>query len=330
MELACYKLNFTAPLHVAEEGLGLEEASKIVHSDTLMGAIINAWTLLYPEENAEELITSAPFTVSSAFPYIEDLFFFPKPMLRINSPQGAKGEDPSFGKRLKKIKFLSTPLFEKVIKGEEIDPSQLEIVEGFAHTSPFEPPCQNIEIPRVSLDRIASTSAFFYFHQIYFHPAGGLWFLAKFNKEGETASKLEGVLEFLGDHGLGADRSVGKGFFQIRRSHINIDHPESAGQVLLSLCHPTKKDFAQVKDHPLTRYTLVERRGWVTSPHGGQGFRQKLVRMFGEGSVFPCKVDGQVTRVLTAQPSQGLHHHVYRWGRAFTLPCILEDDHGQG
>lgn len=328
MDFVCYKLNFTAPLHVAEEGLGLEEASEVLHSDTLMGAIINAWSLLYPGEDLEGFITSAPFTVSSAFPYIGDLLFFPRPMLRIGSPQSAKEEDPSIGKKLKKIRFMSKPLFEKVIKGEGIDPSRLEIIEGFAHTAPFEPPCKSTEIPRVSLDRISSASAFFYFRQIYFHPEGGLWFMAKFNGEAETESKLEGALEFLGDHGLGADRSVGKGFFRATRSNTEINPPEGSGQVLLSLCHPTEEDFAQIRNHPLTKYTLVERRGWVTSPHGGRGLRQKPVRMFGEGSVFACKVVGRITRVLTARPNQGLHHNVYRWGRAFTLPCMLEDDHG--
>ena len=41
------KLNFTSPLHIGEIGIGLEESSLILHSDTIFNAICNALAKLY-------------------------------------------------------------------------------------------------------------------------------------------------------------------------------------------------------------------------------------------------------------------------------------------
>jgi len=131
--------------------------------------------------------------------------------------------------------------------------------------------------------------------------------------------KFEASLSLLGDQGIGADRSAGKGFFSPKKSVITISTPKNPDHFLtLSLVHPSQDEFNLAK-----RYQIVERRGWVTSPHGGRSLRQKSVRMLLEGSVFKGEVQGDVPKVLDPLEEMGLRHPVYRWGKAFPLPCKL-------
>ena len=65
------KLEPESPFHIGKAGVGLEETSVIVHSDTIFSALCNMYTLLYGRDELEAMLTEfeeqPPFLVSSAF-----------------------------------------------------------------------------------------------------------------------------------------------------------------------------------------------------------------------------------------------------------------------
>ena len=85
-EIKIVKLNFTSPLHIGEVGIGLEESSLVLHSDTIFNAICNALAKLYGRDWVTDFLRNfeakPPFRISSGFPFADETLYFPKPMSR--------------------------------------------------------------------------------------------------------------------------------------------------------------------------------------------------------------------------------------------------------
>ena len=80
------KLDIHSPVHIGKEGLGMEDSSVMLHSDTLYSAIYSAWKELFPIEG--ELL----LRISSAYPYVKNTYFFPKPGLPAPGFEDAENE----------------------------------------------------------------------------------------------------------------------------------------------------------------------------------------------------------------------------------------------
>ena len=84
MQLTIIKLFFNSMVHFGTASYGIEDSSTILHSDTLFGALANAWFRLYAKDEVMEFLKiykeKLPLKFSSAFPFIEhDNYFFPLP-----------------------------------------------------------------------------------------------------------------------------------------------------------------------------------------------------------------------------------------------------------
>jgi len=324
-----YRLSFNSPVHFGVEGIGQERIDDRIRSDTLWGAIIQKWLLLYPDE-PEKLCLDTPFTVSSCFPLINSVSFFPLPLGAIDhliSEAGQKEKSDVTVKDLKKIRFVGEPLFREIIQGvkltfEKLDPG---FVFPFLYVSEekleeAEPAYTVMQRPRLRTDQLAGgggEGAFFYCSDQYFYGNCGLFFLATF-RDDESKNRFDAALRLLGDSGLGADRSVGRGIFCF--SAIECHFPEIPvpdGYLLLSLYHPTKDEIEQgLLETPGTGYSLIRRSGHAAS-HAASGFRRYDLWMLEEGSVLKIKPTGDVVCVL--EKSELVPHNVYRYGRAFAL-----------
>ncbi|NER01048.1 MAG: type III-A CRISPR-associated RAMP protein Csm4, partial [Cyanothece sp. SIO2G6] len=159
----------------------------------------------------------------------------------------------------------------------------------------------------------------------------GLYFLIQFPKANENLeSQLKGVLQFLGEEGIGGERSSGAGRFclewdelpppwqkviEFSKTQANYQHG------LLSLFWEKDLSSAWITDSD--RYALQERGGWIVSPFSGRQQRRKALQMFTEGSVFSTLPQGNLADV-TPYDHQGkpkfTQHSVYRNGFALSLP----------
>ena len=95
----CYRLSFTAPIHIDSRGDAFHERTEsFIHSDTLSAALLSAWALLDPN-NAEQRAITPPFRISSAFPFYQDHYFLPRAMntLAIKLPEGRLKEAKELG-----------------------------------------------------------------------------------------------------------------------------------------------------------------------------------------------------------------------------------------
>jgi len=324
-----YHLLFTTPVHFGLEAIGQERIDHLVRSDTLWGAIIQQWMLLY-NDDPEELCLNTPFAVSSCFPLINGVAFYPLPFGSLDQliSRAGQAEKPNISvKDLKKIRFAAEPLFQKVINGEALRFDHLKSNAVF----PFGEGQQGtirekrrvyeiMQRPRLRIDPLSGGStegAFFYCSDQYFSHGNGLFFLATF-RNNETKKCFDAALRLLGDTGLGADRSIGRGLFSFETKKCEIsDNPSSDHYLLLSLYHPTNKEVMQgILDMPGTAYSLTKRSGHAASLPVSN-FRRYDIWMLEEGSVFRIKPTGDTVCVL--EKSEQISHNVYRCGQAFCI-----------
>ncbi|MBL6986899.1 MAG: type III-A CRISPR-associated RAMP protein Csm4 [Methylobacter sp.] len=309
----CYRLCFTAPIHIDSRGDAFHERSEnFIHSDTLSAALLSAWALLEPE-NIEQRAKEPPFTISSAFPFYEDRYFLPRALTAqaVKLPVTRLKEAKVF----KKVQWLETDLWQRSFHSDWT--KNIDIKQGclaFAQPAPkIKKLWAEEERPRLAIDRITGSSIdgqLFHLSRIWFAKEGGLYFLAKFNDDTDRLG-FEAALSLLGDSGIGSDRSNGNGFFNWQKGELpslSLAGPNDTA-VALSLVSPAQDDCGQnwLKD---SAYKLVSRGGWI----GQSGIRKLRLRMFAEGSVFNQPLHG---RVVDITPEQNSPNPVYRDGRGF-------------
>lgn len=331
-----YKLLFASPVHFGMEGIGQERIEERIRSDSLWGAVIQKWLLLYDDE-PDALCQAPPFHISSTFPIIGENMFFPLPLGSLDHLIGeaAESDNPKvLVKDLKKIRFLAEPLFNKVVSGGRL--AFGDIISGQVFPSPPGNRCETeqeektaasvIQRPRLEVDRLHGGGVegqFFYCSDQFFREDGGLFFLAVFDNK-DTQEKFEAALRLLGDSGLGADRSVGRGLFAfIRQDYVVQKTRNKDAFVLLSLFHPRRDEVENgICDAGNTAYSLVKRYGHAAS-HATTSFRRHDLWMLEEGSILGMKPEGDIPVVLESSTELGIPHNVYRNGRAFYLPLTL-------
>lgn len=115
-----------SPVHFGELGIGMEETSERVRSDTLFSGLMNAYARLYGSQAIEALLKrfgdeeKAPFCLSSTFLWLEagsdtnqssPIYYLPKPLVfPRNYPIG---NDFQFAKSYRKLTYLPLPLWRR-------------------------------------------------------------------------------------------------------------------------------------------------------------------------------------------------------------------------
>jgi CRISPR-associated protein Csm4 len=326
-----YKLKFFSALHVDSKGSSEPEvADEFIRSDTLSAAMALAWSGLFPEDGSPDFFLEPPFQISSAFPYIGNVLLFPIPIWRVwkQAPIGKR-------KAIKEIRWISRDLFEKVLAGNELDyntgmqlPGGVALSEKEMNANPNLKKYQGwakSERQRVAVDRLGipndGAGGLFFFALQFFAPDSGLYLIA--NMDASKLNRFRASLSFLGDTGIGADRSSGLGHFSIRdESDLQMTLPsKSDGSVTLSLFNPGSDDNLKslIKS---ALYGLTTRSGWIVNSTLGR----PPIRVFTEGSYFSGKPKGRVVEMLPTNIRKKnklpLDHSAPRDFRTLFFPCI--------
>ena len=182
------------------------------------------------------------------------------------------------------------------------------------------------------IDRLAGATGegqLFYQNEINFAPHAILWALLR--AESATVEELiKPALRYLADTGLGANRTVGKGHFEITVEPApEIPTAKQAnGVMMLSRYFPTQDEVSAVCQYPLAyRLTTLRAKREQKFPRLIEGMAarpiyKQPIRVFEPGSVFslqhqPREVYGQVVQVVSAEDGGP----VYQSGAA--LPVFL-------
>ncbi len=335
-KLIAYRLTFTSPLHIDQRGTGkFETVDSYIQSDLLSAAILSAWAEMEPHHK-EERFENPPFRLSSAFPYFGDLYFLPRPMG--SRSLSLSKEQLSENKKLKKTQWLEKTLWEKVATHAEnltktdelifltnglavaktklqqtlehlhqIDNNYREMIEGLVLWK------QEI-LTRLAMNRFTGSSAegqLYDFARIWFAQQAGLYFLARFDNPQLHQSHFEAALSWLGDTGIGSDRSSGNGLFKWEKKDYHFDSQlDLKKAIALSVVIPDP--IVDIQEGWLTEatYDFMRRRGWVA----GTTWRKDGIRMFKEGSEFNRPLQGRVVKLGT-HPQY--FYPIYRDGRGF-------------
>lgn len=291
------RFHFRAPLHIGTVRLEYGSSAKMLHSDTLYAAIMATWHTLGVEEyipkNLNQSGQDLGFSLSSLFPFFQasakatPQYFFPKPLGLV------RPKSYSDHKKVKKINYLDLPSFKAILQGQ-FSP-EAEHIKGQYYLRDtevaFDEKFMVSEVfARNAVARYGAedpNTKIYYIDRLFFKGNSGMFCLAQFaNKAIEQ--KVMGALRYLQDEGLGTDRYVGNGFFELACDAdfdaLN-DLEESKYSLNLSLFCPTSKDSLTKMLDKKAHYDLVKRGGWVTTkPY--LSFRKKSIYMFREGSIF--------------------------------------------
>lgn len=368
MDAMMYHLEARAPFHFGLRGVGIEATAAYGPSDTLFSALCHVVRQQFGMATLQEFLRGysspdPPLLLSSAFPYVlargeeevegwkqpaalapgQAVRFFPRPL----EPPPGVPDDPKERKTVKKIAWVSEGIFRAWVGGESLEPHyrQDHLVQGERVWLTAEELTQVAgwrdeetdairlwavgDVPRVTVDRRASTSAVYQAGRVWFPPGGGLWLLMRWREDWQQRGEL--ALRVLGDAGLGGERSAGHGLFCPHGPHPMSGLPDpTPGErfVTLSLYYPSEVELADVLKGDGISYRFQMRRGWMASPDDGrdasgnpvrgQALRRKAVRMFAEGSILRWP-DGNTVRGKLADvtPDAFQTHRVYRYGLAW-------------
>jgi len=325
MTFDVFKLYFRTPLHLSRGKQNTyADSNPTLHSDTLKSAIFATAVELYGAEIANEEFFKQ-FWLSSAFPFVGNEFYFPKPL----------GFSPKVSavqrKEVKKSQYLPLALFERVLRNDpSIAAADLLNKEGKANNPTI---FKRFLTQRVQINEQESTP--FYIDKLYPQEGDqGLYFIVQHNGVGETLlQKLVGILNLLGDNGLGLQRKLGNGQFRCERSTLTLDSPSQANASLsLSLYLPTEVEF-DTFNWMASCCDFTQRGGWISSPQDEErlSIRKRSRYFFTEGSVF-VRTDGQTTSSLghyadfSPELPRGIEpiaHPVWRDGRAALIPICI-------
>src|SRR5699024_4551015 len=118
---------------------------------------------------------------------------------------------------------------------------------------------------RIVSDRVTSQTTPFHFSSTQFGKHIYLYFLAEV--EAEHEARFKATLRMLGDEGIGADRTIGMGLFELegQAEPIKLDTTAAVGWVNVGIYNPADDEVEAVKNRK-SRYSLFNRYGW-TSGH---------------------------------------------------------------
>jgi CRISPR-associated protein Csm4 len=186
------RLNFgRSPVHFGETGIGLENTTERVRSDTLFSAWMSAYARIFGSDGVEGLLAQftanpehPPFRVSSTFVYRRakdsDGFIDYLPKL-LDRPLGYPSDDLMFAKTYKKLHHLPLSVWQRWYQGSGFSPQDKTDLETYT-THPddsstalaragcfaYEDAFKSYTLPKVAVDRTHHATNFFHTGLIQF------------------------------------------------------------------------------------------------------------------------------------------------------------------
>ncbi len=352
------KVSPKTPFHLGEM-MEMERSDDIVHSDTLFSALCYISDRYFGKSNYKTFITpflerKPPFLISSAFPYFDltinenqkkidnTILFFPKPLIFKSFIE----KYPKNIKQFKNIRFISKDLFKAYLTNNNaflenqfqdsrgnvkldnfIQENQIWMSENERKLIPEINTLWRIQqAPRITIDRITNRTTIYHYSRVHFHKNAGLFILFSFPNSSNSEKLLKDLvtkLRYLGDTGIGGERSLGNGQFELGLNKenypfiIDLNEPKEAsnGHITLSLYLPTTSEIENNLLDENSYYQLINRKGWISD----FTYHRKSINMIVEGSVLQInrqKIFGKIEDVTPEilkekDPNYKIHRYGY-------------------
>ena len=317
------KLTNMSPLHVGTGRDSYDTASPVLSSDVLSSALASVRALKGKDKDLDVFLKS--FTLSSAFPYDDENYFLPRPDGRLNI-RVRNLQENEYRKSLKKVRFISEPIWLRLAKGEMIEIDEGQIHAEFLIAKPIQDynvPMKRIANQRVGVPRTGDKDAIpFMFEWTFFNHGkneSGLYCLLEC--EDSVKDEVVSLFETLGTLGIGSDKTVGGGHFDIEVDEMEIPSLDGNAVVLLSTYIPKEEEIGLLNLCE-SNYSIIKRGGFIagSSNESIRHLRRKTIYMFNTGSVFMTDKALQGTIVdLSPEWSSDEIHPVFRSGRPLCI-----------
>ena len=314
------KLKDISPLHIGTGKENYDFAASKLHSDTISAALAATRATQGNRDDIDKFLDS--FTISSAFPYIGNQYFLPRPIGNLNI-EITDCENHEVRKQLKGIEYIEHGLWSELINGRKISINRNLISNKFIANDNYLPtPYKSIVTQRVAVPRNADDAEPFFFNWDFYNQDAGLYFIT--DASGNTLEEIISLFTLLGENGIGTDKNIGGGKFNIEVDSITLPDVSSPNaQMLLSLYIPTEDELDSIELHS-SKYELLLRSGYIS---GSEQFdfwhlRKRSIYMFNVGSVIMTNINlmGKIVDLQPTNYNDERMHPVYRSGKPFTLP----------
>lgn len=334
-----YRITFETQLHLGrtagpaqESTLGLENTETYIPADTLFSAICQTWATFYRTESLTGFLsgydedgTDLPFTLTSAFPFAQDVYLFPKPL----TFRGGEETSDKAQKEIKRVQFVSRNIFHDIISGNRPQFNDNDLINGEKVWVTPEEKTQLKALnedstvwttqtrPRVTIGSQNAGSEIWHVETVQFNTDCGLWFAAQFDTC-KTQQKIETLLRVLGDTGIGGERNAGYGMFKFSTENtIDLPTAETSNSfvTLSPVCPKSPQQLSELLKGEIA-YAVSPITGWVSTT--GTATQRKQVNMFTEGSVLNAGEEQPIGRLVDLSPN-GYAHPVYRYGYAWQV-----------
>ena len=315
------KLKNITPLHIGKGKNFYDSMFADVLSDSLTAALAAVRAnCMGKTDGVEEFMHS--FKLSSAFPYYKEEFFLPKPVGRIEI-----GIDEKYRKKLKKIQYLEKTIFEDIfIRGKSINITKDHLWNNLITKSVLtgeDIPYKNGEVERVTIPRDeASDATPFFFEYRYFSKDAGLYCIT--DAVGDIFKEVLECFDKLGQEGIGSDKNVGGGHFEVEAGTIDIEDTTSNDYLLLSMFIPTQEEMGNI-DLEKSAYQLLLRGGYMAGncEESHRHYLKKAIYMMQSSSCIHSVQPPHGKIVNLRNEFSG--HDIYRNGEAFIIPIKIRN-----
>lgn len=327
--MATYKLiklkNLT-PIHIGTGKENYDFSADNLKSDTISSALAAIRAQKGKTDDLEKFLSS--FSVSSAFPFWENYYFLPKVYGKVDVKIRGE-EEHNYRKKLKGVKYIESSLWNQLIQGKGLIINKEQINKEFiVDNAKFEKLSiaevgQRVTVPR---DEESKSDPFFFEWKFYDSRAGLFCII---DCEDAVFEEIVSLFKELGQTGLGTDKNVGGGKFDVEESKIVLpDVKDTTHQLSLSMYLPKEEEIKRLNLEK-SRYELVLRGGYVagSSNTDFRHLRKKSVYMFNTGAVFATNHDlnGKIVDLRPEWNDESMHP-VFRSGIPFYIPIKLNEN----
>ena len=300
MSYHLFRLRFPAGLSLGDGRLS--DSSISLRADTVFSALCFEYmSLENTPDGLVDLVKKGGLKISDAYPFVDDVLYLPKPLVRVNSGEKEEGAKKAF----KKLMYVPSDKMDDYVQGKFTKDDALRIGAEFRVG-------QGGVTTKASISRKGEETTPYHVGVFMFEKNAGLYFLAQTAND-ECFKLLKELLDRLSSTGIGGKKSSGYGRFDVSREplppHIRMDG-EAKRYVSLSVGLPKDEEMGIAIEG--ASYALLKRSGFVASASYADNTyeRKKDLFVFSSGSVFVNKFEGDVYDV-----SNGGSHPVYSYAK---------------
>lgn len=306
MNYKIYKLAFQSAVHFGKQNL--DEGEYACCADTIFSALCQEALRMGADvlQTFYQYACDGKILLSDAFPYMNDAYFLPKPIKRIETAD--RSGDSVLKKAYKKLKYIPMDKLDTYLQGD-YDVLHAPDFGKFGH----------FEIKESVSIRGEEQTQPYRIGLYYYNPGNGLYFIAGY-REKKAQNLLEELLKSLTYSGIGGKRASGLGRFALHFGKIPPDFQkrlEKPGNCYMTLSSalPREDELENALDG--AEYLLCKKSGFVASDaYADEQMRKNDLYVFRAGSCFTSRFSGDIYDVS----QKGGRHPVYRYAK----PIFME------